>query len=258
MRIGVFDTKDALGAAAARDAADGIRAAVAERGAANVVVATGASQFEMLAHLVEEPGVDWGLVTAFHLDEYVGMAPGHPASFRKYLRKRFVEKVGALAAFHEVRGDAPDPAAECRRLGELIAARPIDVSCIGIGENGHIAFNDPPADFETEEPFIVVDLDEACRRQQLGEGWFATLEDVPARAISMSVRQVMKARTLIVSVPDERKAEAVRATHEEPVSPNIPASKLREHADCRLFLDRGSASLLSDGRGDTLRGAEAE
>ncbi|MHC5055217.1 MAG: glucosamine-6-phosphate deaminase [Planctomycetota bacterium] len=246
MRIRVFDTKDVLGAAAARDAAEGIRAAIAERDAAKIVVATGASQFEMLAHLMEEPDVEWPKVTAFHLDEYVGMGPDHPASFRRYLRERFVGKVGAVAAFHEIRGDAADPVAECRRLGALIAARQIDVSCIGVGENGHIAFNDPPADFETEEPFIVVDLDEACRRQQLGEGWFETLEDVPSRAISMSVRQIMRTRTLIVSVPDERKAEAVRATVESAVSPDVPATKLREHADCRFFLDHESASLLSD------------
>ncbi|MHC4247541.1 MAG: glucosamine-6-phosphate deaminase [Planctomycetota bacterium] len=246
MRIRVFDTKDALGVAAAREAAEGIRAAIAQRGAANVVVATGASQFEMLAHLVKQPDIEWPKVTAFHLDEYVGMGSDHPASFRRYLRERFVAKIGGLAAFHEVRGDAADPAAECRRLGELIAARPIDVSCIGIGENGHVAFNDPPADFETEEPFIVVDLDEACRKQQLGEGWFATLDDVPSRAISMSVRQILKTRMLIVSVPDERKAEAVRATVESAVSPDVPATKLREHADCRLFLDHESASLLSD------------
>ena len=172
------------------------------------------------------PGIDWAKVVFFHLDEYVGLPDTHPASFRRYLRERIVERVHP-GAFHFVDGDAPDPVAECRRVGALLAAQPIDVAFVGIGENGHLAFNDPPADFETEEPYLVLALDEACRRQQLGEGWFARLEDVPARAISMSIRQILKSREILAVVPDRRKAPAVRDCLELPVSPARPASVLR-------------------------------
>ena len=179
MEIYIYTTKQEMGVAAGHKAAGLLRDAIDARGEANLILATGASQFEMLAALTAEP-VDWSRVTAFHLDEYVGLPADHPASFRRYLRERFVEKVPALRAFHFI-DPGDDPAAECRRLGEIIRQRPIDVACVGIGENGHLAFNDPPADFETDQPYIVVDLDEACRRQQLGEGWFETLDDVPAR-----------------------------------------------------------------------------
>ena len=182
---------------------------MAERGGANIVVATGASQFSVLAALGAALGVDWSKVVGFHLDEYIGIAVTHPASFRRYLKERFVERV-PLKEFHYVEGDGADPEVECERLGQLIGGREIDVAFIGIGENGHLAFNDPPADFETREPYQVVELDEACRRQQLGEGWFASLEDVPRRAISMSIQQILKSRAIVCSVPDERKAKAVR------------------------------------------------
>ena len=243
MKIRVFRTKDEMGGAAAALAAERISAAVAERGEANIILATGASQFEMLAALVAKE-VDWSKVTAFHLDEYVSMAETHPASFRKYLRERFHEKVPHLAAFHYI-DDEADPAAECKRVGDIIRRHPIDVACVGIGENGHLAFNDPPADFDTEEPYIVVELDEACRRQQLGEGWFATFDDVPTRAISMSIRQIMASRCIVCTVPDERKAVAVRSTLEGEITNTVPASILREHGDCHLFLDEPAASLLS-------------
>jgi len=242
MERNVFETKQEMGEAAASLAAERINAAIAEKGAANVILATGASQFEMLAALVEKD-VDWSKVTAFHLDEYVGMPETHPASFRKYLRERFHEKVPALKAFHYIHGEG-DPAAECRRVGAILREHPIDVACVGIGENGHLAFNDPPADFETDEPYIVVELDEACRRQQLGEGWFETLEDVPTRAISMSIRQILASRCIVCTVPDRRKAEAVRKTLTGEVTNRAPASILREHADCHLFLDTPAASLL--------------
>jgi glucosamine-6-phosphate deaminase len=184
-------------------------------------------------------------VTAFHLDEYIGMPITHPASFRKYLKERFVYRLPQpLAAFHYINGEG-DAEAECRRLAELIAARPVDVAFVGIGENGHLAFNDPPADFQTEEPYLVVNLDEACRRQQLGEGWFPTLEDVPQQAISMSIRQILKSDTILCSVPDARKAEAVRASLEGPVTPDVPASVLQRHADTTVYLDAASAALLS-------------
>ena len=245
METHIFATKEQTGPAAADAAATGIRNAIAQRGQANLILATGASQFEMLEDLVAAEGIDWSNVVMFHLDEYIGLGPDHPASFRKYLRERFVEKVGVLKAAHLVNGDAEDPAQECERLGALIQAHPIDVACIGIGENGHLAFNDPPADFETQQPYLVVQLDERCRRQQLGEGWFETLEQVPSRAISMSIRQILKSSQLVVTVPDRRKAEAVRNALEGPVTPDCPASILREHENCSMFLDGPAGSLLA-------------
>lgn len=245
MHIDISPTKDEAGRKAAIHGADLLRETISANGKANIIVATGASQFEMLNHLVAAEGIDWSTVTAFHLDEYVGMPVTHPASFRKYLRERFVERLpGPLAAFHYVEGDAPDPQAECDRLGKLIAAARIDVCFAGIGENAHLAFNDPPADFETEAAYLVVDLDEACRRQQFGEGWFPTLEDVPRQAISMGIRQILKSREIIITCPDERKAEAVRNSLEGPLTNTVPSSILQRHAATRFYLDAASASKL--------------
>ena len=247
MIMTICETKQELGHTAARDGAHLIREAIRVRGKANIILATGASQFEVLGELVDAQRIDWPKVTAFHLDEYIGMPVSHPASFRKFLRERFVDRLPQPpAVFHYVDGEA-DPAAECDRVGRLIAQFPIDVAFIGIGENGHLAFNDPPADFHTEEPYLVVELDEACRRQQLGEGWFPTLEDVPERAISMSIRQIMRSAAIICSVPDRRKAEAVRGAVEGAVTPQLPASILQEHAGATIYLDRDSASLLKSG-----------
>ncbi len=244
MKTIICPDKRALGQTAARDGAELIRQAIAQRGQANIIVATGASQFEMLEALVETQGLAWNKVTAFHLDEYIGLPITHPASFRLYLWKRFVSRLPLpLAAFHYIDGQ-DDPAAECRRLGERIAAHPIDVAFVGIGENGHLAFNDPPADWQTVQPYLVVNLDEACRRQQLGEGWFKTLADVPTRAISMSCRQILKSGAIICSVPDQRKAQAVKKTVEGPATPLVPASILQQHPQTALYLDRVSASLL--------------
>ncbi|MGC9393225.1 MAG: glucosamine-6-phosphate deaminase [Anaerolineae bacterium] len=243
MNLHIYKTKDDMGMAAAGQTAQWLNAAIAARGEANLILATGASQFEMLESLVLQD-VDWSKVTVFHLDEYIGLPETHPASFRKYLKERFVDKLPELRMFHYVNGEAADPAAECARLGALIAAHPIDVACIGIGENGHLAFNDPPADFETEEPYIVVDLDEACRRQQLGEGWFPTLADVPAQAISMSIRQIMKSAAIVCTVPDARKAQAVKGAVEGPVTNLHPSSILQQHPQCDLFLDEPAAVLL--------------
>jgi glucosamine-6-phosphate deaminase len=243
MDIRVLPDKRALGAAAAAEAAAALREAIAARGEAHVIAATGASQFEFLEALTRTPGIAWDKTTFFHLDEYVGLPDTHPASFRRYLRERLVDRVRP-GTFHFVHGDAPDPAAECRRLGALIAARPIDVAFVGIGENGHLAFNDPPADFETQEPYLVVELDEACRRQQLGEGWFPTLDDVPRRAISMSVAQILKTRRILCIVPDARKAKAVKDSVTGGISPQRPASALQRHAATTLFLDPDSAALL--------------
>ena len=241
----VLPDKRALGREAAAIGAAAIRAALEERGEATIVVATGASQFGTLAALTADPGLDWSRVTAFHLDEYVGLAADHPASFRRYLRERFVEPTGGAVTFHPVAGEG-DPAAEARRLGVLIRDRPVDVCFAGIGENGHLAFNDPPADFTTDEPYLVVELDEACRRQQWGEGWFPTLDDVPRRAISMSIRQMMRSRLLVLSVPDERKARAVREALEGEVTPLYPASIVQTHPAATVLLDPPAASLLRD------------
>lgn len=234
-----------MGAEAAGLGADAVRAATAARGAASIIVATGASQFPMLARLVAEPEINWGKVTVFHLDEYAGLSATHPASFRRYLQERLLAPLQDAPRFVPVVGDSPDLAAEARRLGGVIAGHDIDVCFAGIGENCHLAFNDPPADFGAAEPFIVVTLDEACRRQQLGEGWFPTLDDVPRQAISMSVPQIMRSRLVVLSVPDRRKAAAVQAAVEGPVTPMHPASILQRHPRAVLFLDPPAASMLA-------------
>lgn len=244
LEISVFADKAAIGAAAATDGGAHIQAAIAANGRANVILATGVSQFEMIDALVGMAGIDWSKVTAFHLDEYIGLPFSHPASFRRYLKERFADRVGSLGTFHTIDGEADDPEAETRRLDAVIGAHPIDVAFIGIGENGHLAFNDPPADFTTEKPYIIVTLDDACRRQQMGEGWFERLEDVPARAISMSIRHILKSRNLIVSTPDSRKAEAVKGAVEGEISPFFPASILQTHPRCRLYLDPSSQAGL--------------
>ena len=244
MNIAIENNAVALGTAAGKKAAALIRGTLSVKGSANIILATGASQFETLRELTSQPGIDWSKVTMFHLDEYIGLPDTHPASFRKYLKERFLDKVGPLKAAHLVDGNA-DPATECERLAALISSNPIDLALVGIGENGHLAFNDPPADFDTAKPYIVVELDEPCRRQQMNEGWFPTLADVPASAISMSIKQIMLSKHIICSVPDKRKAQAVRNSLEQPVSNLFPASILQQHADCTFFLDEASASLLT-------------
>ncbi|MGN6486780.1 MAG: glucosamine-6-phosphate deaminase [Devosia sp.] len=244
--IHYYAAKTAGGAAAAALGAAAIRRAIEERGHANVVVATGASQFEMLAALVQHAEVDWSRVTGFHLDEYVGISETAPASFRGYLRERFTSRLPTLGAFHFIDGDAPDIDVEIDRLNALLDRHPIDVAFVGIGENGHLAFNDPPADFDVTVAYQRVALDEPCRRQQLGEGWFASLEDVPTHAISMTVQRIMSARTIVVTVPDARKADAVQKVLEGEVTNLCPASILQRHPACHLFLDQGAASKLAE------------
>ena len=243
MIIKVFDDKIQLGKAAALQAADAIELAISQSGRARIIAATGMSQFEFLNALTKTPGVDWTKVEMFHLDEYVGLPATHPASFRKYLLERLIEPAG-ITRYHLLDGEA-NPVEVCKRIGEEISVAPVDVAFIGIGENSHLAFNDPPADFETDEPYIVVDLDEACRRQQVGEGWFAGLDDVPRRAISMTVKQILKAREIICVAPDGRKAEAVRNCFENEISPQFPASILRTHDNTTVYLDTESSSLLN-------------
>jgi glucosamine-6-phosphate deaminase len=230
------------GKLAGKKAAELIRSTLAKHDRANIILATGASQFATLETLVKED-IDWSKVVMFHLDEYIGLPASSPASFRRYLKERFVDKVSNLAAAHFIDGEK-DPVTECERLSAVILDHEIDVALVGIGENGHLAFNDPPADFETEKPFIVVELDEQCRKQQMGEGWFATINDVPTRAISMSIKQICKSQTIICTVPDERKATAVKNSLTGPVTNNVPASILQQHPDCWFYLDNASASQL--------------
>jgi len=242
--IHLAPSKEALGHSAAARGGDAIRAAIAKRGSANIVVATGASQFETLSALVRSEGIDWPRVTAFHLDEYIDIPPDHPASFRRYLEERFTSLLPGLGCFHFISGTASGLPAEIERLNALMARHPIDVTFAGIGENAHLAFNDPPADFDAAEAFRVVTLDEKCRRQQFNEGWFPTLAEVPHEAISMTVPQIMKSALVILAVPDRRKAEAVRDVIEGPITPMVPASILRRHPSCHLFLDPQSAELM--------------
>ena len=244
MKVVTSDSKAAMARKAAADGAELIRAALRARGEANIIVATGASQFEMLDELVRAKRVAWNRVTAFHLDEYVALPISHPASFRLYLWRRFVSKLPLpLRAFHYINAET-DCEAECHRLDAIIREHPIDLALIGIGENGHLAFNDPPADFETEKPYLLVNLDEPCRKQQHGEGWFATLADVPTRAVSMSIRQIMKSKAIVCTVPDRRKAAAVKHAVEGPVTPLAPASILQEHGQATIYLDPPAATML--------------
>jgi glucosamine-6-phosphate deaminase len=245
MRLHVYPDRPALGAAAAAHAARLIRQAIDARGTARIVAATGTSQIEFLDRLVGEPGIAWRRVELFHLDEYIGIAIDHPASFRRYLLDRFIGKAG-IVRYHLLDGER-DPARIADEAGRALAASPVDVTFAGIGENGHLAFNDPPADFDTDRPYIIVALDEACRRQQVGEGWFADLDDVPTHAISMSIRQILKSREIVCVVPEARKADAVKACVEGDVSPLAPASILRTHPKTTLFLDEDSAGRLSAG-----------
>lgn len=237
-----------MGSWVADHAAQELRRVIAVRGEARLLIATGSSQFEVLDALSRHGDVDWTRVTGFHLDEYIGLSPDHPASFCGYLQSRFVDRV-PLRQFHYLRGDR-DPSATIREVGAALNSHspeqaPLDVALVGIGENGHLAFNDPPADFKCDDPYIVVTLDEACRRQQVGEGWFGDMSQVPQHAISMSVRQIMKSAMIFCSVPDERKAEAVKNTLEGTVTPDVPASILQTHPNATLVIDRAAASLLS-------------
>lgn len=246
MKIKVFKNKASLAGAAAVQAATSICKAISDKDSARIIAATGASQFEFLDALTAMPDIDWKQVEMFHLDEYIGLPLSHPASFRSYLLKRLINKVG-ITRYHLLDVES-DPDSVAREVGAKLASAPIDVAFVGVGENGHLAFNDPPADFETEEPYLIVNLDEACRRQQMGEGWFATLADVPPTALSMSVRQILKAQEIICVVPDGRKAQAVAACFEGEISRNAPASILRTHPRCTVYLDNDSAALLTSAR----------
>jgi len=243
MKIERFETRQDLGKHAGKLGAEWIKQVIAERGEANIILATGQSQFETIETLIATAGIDWSKVRMFHLDEYIGMSITHKASFRKYLTERFVAKVDPLLEVILINGEN-SPEEECERLEKKISAHPIDVAFVGIGENGHLAFNDPPADFDVEDAYLIVNLDQQCRQQQMGEGWFGSLEEVPLQAISMSIKQIMKSKKIICAVPDERKAEAVKNCLTLPISNLNPSSILQQHEDCVIFLDQGSSSKL--------------
>ena len=252
MHIKTYMDRKTMSRAAARHAARVMNQAIAARGEARIIAATGASQFDFLEALTASPDVDWQAVEMFHLDEYVGLPIDHPASFRRYLLERLIDKT-SIPRFHFLDAER-DAAGAAAQVGRELARAPIDVAFVGIGENGHLAFNDPPADFETDEPYIVVTLDAACRRQQAGEGWFASVDDVPPQAVSMSVRQILKSKEIVCVVPDARKADAVKATIEGQISPAVPASILRTHPNATLYLDRDAAAGLAPGaRGPILQ-----
>jgi len=245
MNIQIFESSQELGKAAGAKASALIKEAIKENGAANIILATGMSQFDVLNYLIAQKDIDWSKVVMFHLDEYIDLSVTHPASFRKYLQERFISKVPQLKAVYLIDGEN-DSKEECKRLNELIKQYPIDVALVGIGENGHLAFNDPPADFDIEDPYIIVNLDEACRQQQLGEGWFKSLDEVPKQAISMSIKQIVKSKHIVCSVPDSRKAMAVKNTLEKEVGNLYPASILQTHTSCYCYLDLASAALLTN------------
>ena len=230
---------------AADFAAARIRAAIAANGEARVIFASAASQLEFIDELLRRADIEWDKVCGFHLDEYVGLPESHGASFRRFLKERLIAKLPRpVKSFTFVCGDAPDVAAELMRLEAAVREKPIDLACIGIGENGHIAFNDPPADFEAKSAYAVVELDRVCRMQQVGEGWYPDLAAVPTHAFSMTVPQIMSAKSIAVIVPDERKAKAVSMAVDGPLTNMCPSSILRNHPDCVLFLDGPAASLL--------------
>jgi glucosamine-6-phosphate deaminase len=243
MLLKVFNDRATMGQAAAEQAAVALRSAIAAHGDARIIAATAASQLEFLDALTKSAGIDWSRVEVFHLDEYIGLPATHPGSFRKMLLEQLVRKTG-ISQYHLLEGDAADPLKVVSLVGTQLASRPVDIAFLGIGENGHIAFNDPPADFETEEPYIIVKLDKACRQQQVGEAWFAEISQVPKQAISMSARQILKAQEILAVVPGPRKAQAVKACLEGPISPMAPASILRTHPNVTIYLDKDSASLL--------------
>jgi glucosamine-6-phosphate deaminase len=243
LKVSIYENIEAMGEAAAEFTSGKINAAIEERGLANIILATGASQFSFLKAL-KQKDIDWSKVVVFHLDEYIGLTDTHPASFRKYLKERILDEVKPMEIFL-LNGDADDIEAELTRYSEELSSRIFDLACIGIGENGHIAFNDPPiADFNDPKLVKIAELDDACRNQQLGEGWFPTFDDVPKFALSLTIPAIMRCKTISCVVPDERKADAVKNTLYAEINTDCPATILRSHPETLLFLDEGSASRI--------------
>jgi glucosamine-6-phosphate deaminase len=250
VQVHVLPSKTETGSAAAKHAAQSLQRVLSQSETARIIAATGASQIDFLQFLTATPGIDWQRVEMFHLDEYIGLPLDHPASFRKYLTERFIRKTG-IRRYHLLDGEQ-NPADVVREVGKELASAPIDIAFVGIGENGHLAFNDPPANFEIEDPYLIVELDQACRAQQVNEGWFKSIPDVPGQAISMSVKQILKSREIIAVVPGAQKARAVKACLEGDISPMAPASILRTHPNTTTYLDTESASLLTEATARTV------
>jgi len=245
MKINIYKNKKEISKEAALQAAFILNETIHRKGTATFIMATGVSQLDFIDTLITESKIDWSKTKMFHLDEYINLSATHSASFRKYLKEKFISKVDKIQKINLIKGDAADPQKECDRLNQILKNEIVDIAFVGIGENGHLAFNDPPANFEIEDPFIIVNLDSQCRKQQVGEGWFESIKDVPRQAISMSIQQIMKTKNIICTVPGERKAQAVKdcfGTNE--ISPNYPASILKKHKNCFVFLDYDSAKHL--------------
>jgi glucosamine-6-phosphate deaminase len=244
LAVRVYRTQSDLAGDAAAIAQRHLQETLARQGAASVILATGNSQLQFLEALVALGGMDWSRITLFHMDEYLGIDADHPASFRRYLRDRVESRVKPRQ-FQYLEGNALLPLKECERYAKLLAAQPIDLCCLGIGENGHLAFNDPPvADFNDPHPVKLVMLDEVCRRQQVGEGHFPNLEAVPQYAFTLTIPTLCSARRMLCIVPEARKAQAVKNTLCGPIRPACPASFLRRQSHCTLFLDSDSAGML--------------
>lgn len=244
MKVNVFNNSEALGKAAAEYSAKILQKVIAEKGKARLLLSTGSSQFDTLKVLVKLD-IDWSKVEMFHLDEYVGLSDAHPASFRRYLKDRFTSLISLKQAYF-VNGE-DDIAKNIQKLTEEIRKEPIDLALIGIGENAHIAFNDPPADFDTLEAYIIVNLDDKCKQQQVGEGWFPTLADVPSQAISMTPFQIVQSKVIVSCVPHKVKSNAIKMMMEREVTNKVPATLLKTHQDITLFLDQESASEIPKG-----------
>jgi len=246
MKINIYNDKKETSKEAALQAASILNKAIRQKGTATFVIATGVSQLDFIEYLITEGNVDWSKTKMFHLDEYIGLPKTHSASFRKYLREEFISKVDRIKEINLIDGDAADPQKECDRLNKILQNEIVDIAFVGIGENGHLAFNDPPANFKIEVPYIIVNLDEHCRKQQVGEGWFNSIEDVPQQAISMSIKQIMKSKNIICTIPGKRKAQAVKYCFgTDKISPIYPSSILKKHKNCFVFLDFDSAKYLS-------------
>ena len=246
MKINIYSNKKETSKKAALKAALLLNETIHKKGIATFVIATGVSQLDFIKALVDKGNVDWSKTKMFHLDEYIGLPETHPASFRKYLQEKFISKVDGIKKVNLINGGVTDPQKECNRLNQILKNEIVDIAFVGVGENGHLAFNDPPANFKIEDPYIIVNLDEHCRKQQVGEGWFDSLEDVPQQAISMSIKQIMKSKNIICTIPGERKAQAVKDCFgTDKISPIYPSSILKKHKNCFVFLDFDSAKYLS-------------
>lgn len=245
MEIKIFKTKVETSKKAANKGIALINKAVKEKGSAVFVMATGNSQLDLIGFLVADKSIKWTKTKMFHLDEYIGLSESHPASFRKYLNEKYILKVNKIGEVNLINGDADDPKKECQRLNQLLNKNEVDVAFVGIGENGHLAFNDPIADFKIEDPLIIVDLDKKCQQQQVSEGWFSFIEEVPEKAISMSIQKIMKSQNIICTVPGKRKAHAVKDCFgNQDISPYHPASILKKHKNCTVYLDEDSSIYL--------------